>query len=497
MGQISRCPLTGLTCNMPITMEDKSFFLAETLEPENERKWRWEALATVLERENDFKLKSALEENDINAFTCKICEMIQTCAYGIADITSNNPNVLFELGMMIALGKPTIILVKIGQQKELKLPSDIVDKEVIPFQDYTEIMPRLRKMVGNLPAPQPPQYPIDFLEKLQPQLAEELKKMGASLTSDFKASISEAKLETISEKEKKIAVPHELNERLKGLEEKLEYMTRFGFVTDVETALLRGNYFYNQEKYEEAFISYNWALELEPDRPETLYNRGNALDELERYEEALADYDRSLEIELDDPETLNNRGITLCNLERYEEALTDFNRSLEIRPDNPGTLYNRGNALDELERYEEALADYFRSLEIEPDDPETLNERGITLCNLERYEEALADFNRSLEIRPDNPGTLNGRGITLCNLERFEDALADYNRSLEFRPDNPGTVYNIACLYSLLNNPNEAIENLGKAIHFDNSCREEAKTDSDFDNIREDPRFKELMEPDS
>lgn len=176
MGQIIRCPLTGLSCGMPVTIEEHSFFLAEAEEPKDERQWRREALTTILEKEHQYQTRSALDESDINAFTCKICTMIQTCAYGIADITDSNPNVLLELGMMIALGKPTVILVKRGQEEKLKLPSDIIDREVIPFQDYTEIMPKLRKMLENLPPPISPPNPIEDLEKITPQIAEELKK---------------------------------------------------------------------------------------------------------------------------------------------------------------------------------------------------------------------------------------------------------------------------------------------------------------------------------
>ena len=80
----------------------------------NEANEKWSIQG--LEREQKYKIRSALDESDVNAFTCKICAMIQTCAYGIADITDSNPNVLLEVGMMIALGKPTIILVKRGQE---------------------------------------------------------------------------------------------------------------------------------------------------------------------------------------------------------------------------------------------------------------------------------------------------------------------------------------------------------------------------------------------
>ena len=54
-------------------------------------------------------------------------------------------------------------------------------------------------------------------------------------------------------------------------------------------------------------------------------------------------------------------------------------------------------------------------------------------------------------------------------------------------------LYSKACCYALQNRLELALENLQKAIQLDNEYREMAKTDSDFDNIRNDVRFQELL----
>ncbi len=115
---------------------------------------------------------------------------------------------------------------------------------------------------------------------------------------------------------------------------------------------------------------------------------------------------------------------------------------------------------------------------------------------LEQYDDALADYNRALELRPDYPAALNNRGIINSEMERYDEALADFNRALELRPDFPEALYNLACLFSLTDRPDEAIYNLEKAIGFDQKYRKMAATDSDFDNIRDDPRFQKLIEED-
>jgi len=260
--------------------------------------------------------------------------------------------------------------------------------------------------------------------------------------------------------------------------------------------LVLGNAYYHMGQYEDAKAICDRILNLNPDDPAILNNRGVAYAELSEYDKALADFNHSLELRPDDPGTLSNRGLAYAKLERYEEALADFNRSLEFKPDEPTILYNRASTYGDIGRYNEALADYNRSIELRPDDPSTLNNRGTDYFKLEKYDEALADYNRSLELRPDHPDTLTNRGLAYAKLERYDEALADFNRSLELRPDDSGTLYNLACLFSLWGKTDDALTYLEKAIDKDKKYREKAKTDKDFDNIRDDPRFKKLIESD-
>ncbi|ELS03868.1 tetratricopeptide repeat protein, partial [Xenococcus sp. PCC 7305] len=79
-------------------------------------------------------------------------------------------------------------------------------------------------------------------------------------------------------------------------------------------------------------------------------------------------------------------------------------------------------------------------------------------------------------------------------LQRYQEAIASYDKALELNPDKDKAWYNKACAYSLQNNVDLAIENLTQAINLNPEYREMAKTDSDFDNIREKPNFKSLIE---
>ena len=63
------------------------------------------------------------------------------------------------------------------------------------------------------------------------------------------------------------------------------------------------------------------------------------------------------------------------------------------------------------------------------------------------------------------------------------------------KPDDHEAWYNKACSYAIQGNIEQSLENLQKAINLNpDEYRKMAKTDSDFDAIREDERFQALIE---
>jgi tetratricopeptide (TPR) repeat protein len=74
--------------------------------------------------------------------------------------------------------------------------------------------------------------------------------------------------------------------------------------------------------------------------------------------------------------------------------------------------------------------------------------------------------------------------------EKAREALLEAHE--EF-PDDATVLFNLACAESLLGQADEAIDHLRQSIANDESFRELAQTDSDFDPIRDDSRFKELV----
>ncbi|MGH3002694.1 MAG: TPR end-of-group domain-containing protein [Gaiellaceae bacterium] len=71
---------------------------------------------------------------------------------------------------------------------------------------------------------------------------------------------------------------------------------------------------------------------------------------------------------------------------------------------------------------------------------------------------------------------------------------ADRGRELiEAHPEYAGPLYNLACCESLAGRASDAIEHLRLAIDRSEQSRAMAATDSDFDPIRDEPAFKDLV----
>lgn len=232
------------------------------------------------------------------------------------------------------------------------------------------------------------------------------------------------------------------------------------------------------------------------DLPESILN-GEPTEILPRQQQALSEIEilRSLLPDLQlSAEGYFKLGNALYNEGRFEEAIANYDKALELNPDYYQAWYNHGYILDEVGRQEEAIASYDKSIESKPDFQEAWHNRGLLLDNLGHHEEALKSHDMALKLKPDDYETFYNRGISLHKLERYEQEIASYDKAIELKPDYANAWFNKACVYGFKGDADQTIENLAKAIELDPKNRENAKNESDFDLVRNDERFKQLLE---
>jgi tetratricopeptide (TPR) repeat protein len=77
--------------------------------------------------------------------------------------------------------------------------------------------------------------------------------------------------------------------------------------------------------------------------------------------------------------------------------------------------------------------------------------------------------------------------------EDWEAAIADFSRLHEEEPENALFLYNLACAESRAGRADAALDHLRRAAELEARFGELARTDDDFDPIRDDPRFASVV----
>jgi len=88
----------------------------------------------------------------------------------------------------------------------------------------------------------------------------------------------------------------------------------------------------------------------------------------------------------------------------------------------------------------------------------------------------------------------HSESMTAYGEKRYADAAAAVRRALEQHPDHAGLNYNYACFATLAGEvDDETFAHLRKGVEGFPPFREQARGDSDFDTVRDDPRFEEAL----
>lgn len=185
-----------------------------------------------------------------------------------------------------------------------------------------------------------------------------------------------------------------------------------------------------------------------------------------------------------------------------QQKIQDLTTQLEnLKAGNPQLFFStndylkQGDAFYAESRYTEALPFYDLVVQKEPDSHAAWINRGWTLRKLHKYEEAIISFEKGIFLKSDEYIAWHGLGNALRNLGRYDEAISAYNKALEIRPDYAWSWHHIARCYSLLGNYDLALDNLQKAVNLKPEKHKQlAKNNPEFDALKDDKRFKKLIE---
>jgi len=193
-------------------------------------------------------------------------------------------------------------------------------------------------------------------------------------------------------------------------------------------------------------------------------------------------------------------GMAYFGKNNLNDALDATKKSIELDSNNYNAYWILARIYHTTDRESEAAEALEKLVKINPEFLQAYQDLLMyyeRLGEKEKYNQALeASLNiypKYLAKHPDDAYRRMSYAVSLAYANRNEEAKAEGNKSLKVNPKDPIMMYYGACLYSRLKENKHAVELLKSAIENGYENFEWIKRDPDFENIRNEPEYIELM----
>src|SRR5436190_2084525 len=210
-------------------------------------------------------------------------------------------------------------------------------------------------------------------------------------------------------------------------------------------------------------------------------------------------------LDLDDKvaEAHASRGLALSLGQRQEEATEEFEKAIALDPNSFEAHYFYARACAAQGKFERAAPLFERAAENKPDDYQSFCLLIQIYGSLGREQDSKSTARKAIEraeteltLHPENPRAAYLGANALATLGEKDRAREWAARASAIDPDDVLIQYNVACVYSLLGDLEQAFDllegllpNAGYELK-----RGWIKHDSDLDPLRSHPRFQKIFE---
>lgn len=189
---------------------------------------------------------------------------------------------------------------------------------------------------------------------------------------------------------------------------------------------------------QEALLSLERALSIEPRHIQARLAKGVVLSALGRPQEALQVFRKALHLAPNDAQLLLNTAVLLEQSGELNGALERYDQVLKHHPGFAAALLNRGALLLRLQRVSEALDNNRQLAELLPQWEHAHFNLGETLLAQGQWTEALEAYDRTLTLQPQFSKAHFGRGLALAMLQRYDESRLAFEQA---RHDDPAAFW--------------------------------------------------------
>ncbi len=193
------------------------------------------------------------------------------------------------------------------------------------------------------------------------------------------------------------------------------------------------------------------------------------------------------------------RGLAVSLSGRFEEAEEEFETAIRINPKLFEAYYFYARTCFRQGKLEQAVRLFRKATEVREDYQARLL-GALAVAGLgddesaqSAYEKALEVIAHQLELNPDDTRALSLGAGCLARLGNREESIQWAGRAVAIDPEDAVILYAVACVYAIVELPDEAIAYLDAAVKAGFGNFGWIENDPDMDSIRNDPRYLAIL----
>jgi len=266
---------------------------------------------------------------------------------------------------------------------------------------------------------------------------------------------------------------------------------------------------FTRRDFHNAIHMFERAIELDPRYALAFAGKADGYSMLYRYGEATPENlrvaeessRRAIELDPDSAETQSSLGTALFITGQYAEAARKFESAILINPKAYEPYLFYGRACLTQGDFEKAARLFVRASEVNPADYQAPCYLGMAYRSMGRGDlakqadaQALETMERHIKLNPDDARALSFGAAVFAERGQREQAIEWADAALQARENEPQYLYNIGCAFAQLDDTERALDLLERAADLGWGDRAWIEHDSDLASLRDQPRFKNLLD---